>query len=115
MTYQAIVKELVREKAIKWIYDLLKENGYTYKYVLSETVNIEKCKDSDCFLWDFFADIYGIPGCGRLGYIRVRVGGSVDDLLGICCSVIWSADKSIIWMSSEETRKDLNITEFRIS
>lgn len=116
MTYKAIVKEMVREKARKWVNSLLNENNISYEYTLTANIDIKLDKESDCFLWEVIADIYGIPGCGRLGYIRVCVGGSADDLLGICCSVIWSSDKkTIIWMASDETRKDLNITEFKIS
>lgn len=114
MTYKAIVKEMIRREAERWVCSIMDENNISYKWTSSETTDIEADKDSNGFLWEAKVDVYGRPGCGN-GYIRMLVGGSVDDMIGICCSVIWSADKkTIIWMASEETRKDLGITEFRL-
>lgn len=115
MTYKAIVKELVRQKAIRWIYDLLEEHEISHRYTFAKVVDMHIDKDSDGILWEVKVDVYGAPGCGLIGYTTVYAGGSADELIGICPSVIWSSDKkTIIWMASEQTRKDLNITEFRI-
>ena len=114
MTYKAIVKEMVRREAERWIRTLLDENNILYKWTSSEITDIKADKDSNGFLWEVKVDVCGIPGRNYVN--TIYVGGSVDDVIGICCSVIWSADrKTIIWMASEETREDLNIKKFRIS
>lgn len=116
MTYKAIVKEMIRREADKWIHDLLEEHEISHRYISAEVVDMHIDKDSDCILWEVMADVYGAPGYGLLGYTKVYAGGCADNLIGICPSVIWSADKkTIIWMASEETREDLGITEFHIS
>jgi len=115
MTYKAIVKEMIRREAERWVCSIMDENNISYKWTSSEITDIEMDKDSNGFLWEAKVIVCGIPG-QRVYSLPLFVGGSVDDMIGICCSVIWSSDKkTIIWMASEETRKDLNITEFRIS
>ena len=115
MTYKAIVKELVRQDAEHWVRNLLHINKISHKWTSSEIADIKADKEYNGFLWEAKVKVCGIPGA-RNYVTTIYVGGSVDDMIGICCSVIWSADKkTIIWMASEETRKDLNITEFRIS
>ena len=115
MTYKAIVKEMIRREAERWICSLLDENNISYKWTSSEITDIKADKDFNGFLWEAKVDVCGIPG-QRVYCIPLYVGGSVDDMIGICPSVIWSADKkTIIWMSSEKTRENLGITEFRIS
>ena len=115
MTYKAIVKEMIRREAERWVCSIMEENNISYKWTSSETTDIKMDKDSNGFLWEAKVDVYGRPSWGN-GYVILYVGGSVDDMIGICPSVIWSMDKKkIIWMASEETREDLGITEFRIS
>ena len=115
MTYKAIVKEMIRREAERWVCSIMDENNISYKWTSSEISDIKMDKDYNSFLWEVKVDVCGIPG-QRVYSLPLYIGGSVDDMIGICCSVIWSMDKrKIIWMASEETRKDLNITEFKLS
>lgn len=113
MTYKAIVKEMVRTEACKWVESLLKENDIEFRYVCANTedVNLENDKKADQVYWDVKVEIW------RSSWdITLIVGGTVDDMCGICKSVIWDrSQRNILWMSVEETRKQLGIGEFKIA
>ena len=113
MTYKAIVKELIRNDAKAWVEKLLKENGIAFRYTHSETTELEHDKESNSILWTAKIEI---KMEGQATLLTVYAGGTADDLLGICHSVIWNSDKKkILWMSSYDTRKSLGIKAFQIA
>ena len=110
MTYKKVLQSLIEREASKWLEEVLVEQGYKVKFCFYDTVESENCKEYDSILWEVKCDVMFE---GRPCYNHYIVGGSADDLLGICCSVIWDEDKSnILWMANEETRKDLGIIAF---
>lgn len=112
MTYKAIVKEMIRMSATEWIGKLLAENGIKYHYTVSDVTEMENDKKTDTIYWNVRIEIHD----ERWSYKEVNVGGTADDMVGICNSCIWDADKkNIIWMSVESTREDLGIKEFKVA
>lgn len=111
MTYKKIVEELIRAKANKWVEKLLEENGIDYRFTNSEVIEMENDKDRDTIYWQVRVEII------RNSYFSdwLVVGGTADDLAGICSSVIWDRNHNIVWMSVEETRKQLGIEKFKIA
>ena len=110
MTYKAIVKELIRTEAETWVEKLLKDNNIEYKYTSSTVIEMENDKKYDHILWQAAIDI-----TFNNRHKKVVVGGTADDVLGICKSVVWDGGLNIIWMSRKETRDQLGITEFKIA
>lgn len=111
MTYKAIVERMVERKAETWVRDLLNESGFNYDWTGAEIAPMENEKWH--FSWTVNVDITS----RKDGYSHryVVVGGTVDDLVGICCSCIWDENHNIIWMAVPETRKALGIKEFKIA
>lgn len=112
MTYKAIVSNLVSDAAMEWVKAVLKENGVEYRWVYAATPKIERGSAYGGFLWEAEATVSfeGRPS------VTVIVGGTVDDLVGICCSVMWNESKTeTLWMSVEDTRQCLGITELKIA
>lgn len=111
MTYKAIVSNLVSDATREWVKAVLKENGVEYKWVYAGTPKIEK-GSAYGFLWEAEATVYFEDRPS----VTVIVGGTVDDLVGICCSVMWDESKTnTLWMSVEDTRRCLGITELKIA
>lgn len=112
MTYKAIVSNLVSDATREWVKAVLKENRVEYKWVYASTPKIDKYDSYTGYMWETRAQIYfdGRPTA------TVIVGGTVDDLVGICCSVMWDESKTeTLWMSVEDTRQFLGITELKIA
>lgn len=111
MTYKKIVANMVEADAIKWAEKVIRENGYGEVFVWSDGVELEHDKEGDMFLWtvsltvSFHNDIISR---------HVDVSGTVDDVCGICHSVIWSKNHNILWMNVPQTRETLGITKFDI-
>ena len=110
MTYKKLAIELVRRAVRKWIEDVLTENGIDYKYVFADNPTMQNDKKHDCFYWDCTAEII-LPNDET---IKVIAGGTADDMIGVSESVLWNANKNILWMSVAETRKQLGITELNL-
>ncbi len=112
MTYKAIVKMMVRTEAVAWIEKLLEKNNISYKWTDAEVVSMENDKDTDTVLYDVRVDIT-LPGYTKTS---VYVGGTVDDICGICTSCIWDRNhKDVIWYNVEHTREYFGIKEFKIA
>lgn len=102
MTYKKLVAHLVERKAWKWAETVTKCSVIT-----SEVSDLHI--ESDTIYWEVSVEVRDNNSI----YRTIRVGGTACDICGICESVIWNADKKeILWMSVEETRKQLGITEF---
>lgn len=111
MTFKAIVKMMIEQEADAWVRKLMDEAGFQYNWT-SCTIQ-ELTADKNYFGWTAYVDITSREG----GYThkRVEVGGTVDDITGICCSCIWNQNHELIWMAVPETRKALGISEFKIA
>lgn len=109
MTYKTIVANMVREDSRNWLKKLLGDNNIEYKWVDTDNPDLQK-EGNDNILYSCEIRVY------REKYRpqTVTIGGTVDDILGICHSVIWNEKHDIIWMSREETRKSLGIDKFEI-
>lgn len=110
MTYKRLAMELVRRAVRKWIEDVLTENRIDYKCVFADNPTMQNDKKQDFFYWDCTAEIT-LPNCET---IKVIAGGTADDVIGVSESVLWNANKKILWMAVAETRKQLGITELNL-
>lgn len=113
MTYKKIVAAMVEQDARQWMEKVLSENGYDEAYVFVDDVQLENDKEKDTIYWTVKVDIRF-----KMDIINYHfeIGGTADDLCGICHSVIWTADKKqILWMSVKESRKQLGIESFKIA
>ena len=110
MTYKKLAMELVRKGVSKWIEDVLTENGIDYKYVFADDPIMKNDKKQDCFYWDCTAEIM-LPNYET---IKVIAGGTADDMIGVSESVLWNANKRILWMSVKGAREQLGITELNL-
>lgn len=109
MTYKKIVEGLVERDSRDWVEKLLCEMNIPYKYIFVDVAELEKDKDNP--YWIYYTcktDVY----LSDYEYKHIEVGGTVDSM-GVSHSVIWNANRKIIWMSVEKTRQDLGITEFK--
>lgn len=107
MTYKKIVEMLVEDKAKSWLEKVLGDNLVDYDYIFVEGSTLENWKEPDTILWETVLTVK-TDGIRR----GVIIGGTVDDITGICPSVIWNAKKDILWMAVEKTREDLGIERF---
>lgn len=111
MTYKAIVKGMIERKSQKWVESLLAKNHIEYKRTSVDCCELENSKKEDVIYWNTRIKIVDPD----YNYIFLDVGGTADDICGICTSVIWNEEHRIIWMHVKETRNQLNITEFKIA
>lgn len=104
MTYKKVVEHLIEANARKWLEEILNENGIEYDYTMTMGSTLENDKDTDTIYWETVFTV-------RVNGIRksVIVGGTADDLCGICTSVLWDKGKNILWMSVKKTREVLGI------
>lgn len=112
MTYKKIVKSMVQQNAVNWFEKLMSENGFEC-FVFVNDVEFENDKEKDTIFWTVKVDVYFKSDVGVRKYYEI--GGTVDDLCGICCSVIWDNNHEIIWMSVKESREALGIKELKIA
>ena len=111
MTYKKIVERMIEMSVCRWVANLLVEYDIDYKYITPEISNIEK-EGNLHYQWEVEVKI-ALPDYRK---VTVIAGGTVDDIVGICNSVIWNYDKKkILWMGAESTRKKLGIMEFKIA
>lgn len=110
MTYKAIVRNMIRHESEKWVQKLLAEYNIEHKFTTVGCIEMENDKEKDVIYWTTGIGVW-VPG----GYVTLEVGGTADDILGICKSVIWDEKHNIIWMGAKETREQLGITEFKIA
>lgn len=113
MTYKKALAHLIEEAAQNWLGKILEENkptiGKTYTF---QDGNVEFEMEKDVIYWTVKFEIRK-----EKSYVpyHVAVGGTVDDLVGLCCSVIWASDKrKILWMNVPSTRESLGIKEFQL-
>ena len=109
MTYKKIVIDILQQQSREWVEKLLNENGIEYDFTWSDILELENDKEQDMIYWTVEVTV-GMNGLRKV----LQVGGTADDLTGICKSVIWDSKKNIVWMSVKETRDQLGITEFNI-
>lgn len=108
VSYKSIVSNLLMEDSKAWVSQLLKGIDIDYNWLDAKIMQLEKEHDIDSILYSCEIRIWK-------GYPRtLLVGGTVDDIVGICHSVIWNEKHDIIWMSREEARKSLGIDKFEI-
>lgn len=110
-TYKSIVECMVEESAIAWVKEILDKEKIGHTFVDACHVAFEHDNNCGHYMWEVNVSIVQ-PGPGyRHKYIVV--GGTVDDIVGICNSCIWDAEKKkILWMNVEKTRESLGITRF---
>ena len=112
VTYKRIVKMLVEQEANAWLKKVLKENKVEYLFLSTSDPTMEIDKEIDSYLWEMKAEVY----MDRYLKHEVIVGGTVDDLCGVCCSVIWNnGKKDTIWMAVPKIREALEIKEFKLN
>ena len=112
MTYKQVVSGFLRRDSQNWVEELLDNSGI--KYIFTEAAEPELEKHDNPKVFGFY---YTVPvKIYKENYIKktVLVGGTVGET-GIYHSVVWNEMKEILWMSVESTRKDLGITEFKLS
>ena len=107
MTYKKIVERLVEDKARAFMEKALADNGIEAEYVIVDGSTLENDRKRDTVFWETVLT-------ARINNIRRKyiVGGTADDLCGICASVIWNGKHDILWMSVKQTREELGITTF---
>lgn len=109
MTYKKIVEGMVGLEAERYITQLLEKNGIDYKWTDSH-VDSMKIDDDTCY-WTVRVGITGLDYHTKY----VVVGGTVDDMLGVCTSVVWTPDKKkVLWFTVESTREFFKIKKFEI-
>jgi len=111
MTYKAIVKELIKMEAMGWLENLMKEHGIDFMWTCGTVTEMENDKQSDSILWTVEVGVT-LPGYEK---VTVKVGGTSDDLIPVCCSVIQDKGHNILWMASPSTRENLGIEKFKIA
>lgn len=114
MTYKKIVKNLIREEADKLVREALKESGIEYRYTTAfdEDVKMENDKDTDQIFWDAIVRVT----TQEWREATYKVGGTADDCVGICASVIWDAheDYKALWYAVKSTREFFDIKALKI-
>lgn len=108
MTYKAIVTALVEKSAREWVEKLLSEAGYVDYHVFADDTDLTNDPKADTMLWT-------VKVWARIGQARqnFEVGGTADDICGICNSVIWDDGRhKILWMGTTSAREQLGITGF---
>lgn len=108
MTYKSIVKHMVEQDARTWFEKVLIENGFNDTLVFIESSDFEQEKDT--IYWSVKVDAHF-----KSTMRHFEIGGTVDDLCGICCSVIWDHNHQVVWMNVKETRETLGIKELKIA
>ncbi len=111
MTYKKIVAHLLEMTAQSWVEQLLEKNGIEYTFTSARETEMENDKERDTVYWKVPIEI---SRKGNIIPTMVIVGGTADDLCGICKSVIWDEKNEIIWMAAKETREKLDIDRFMI-
>lgn len=116
MTYKKIVEFEIEQDARKWVEEVISESGYEEvygkPYVFIDSIELENDKRCDIVFWTVKADVRFESNMLRR---HLEVGGTADDLCGICHSVIWDAAHDILWMSVKSTREALGIDTFKFS
>ena len=107
MTYKKCLEHLITVKSRKWIESLLAESSIQHRFVSCDDAVIER-DDDGSFVWSCRVHVH----TGEYGHEVVNVGGTVDDLIGICKSVVWDVNNMIVWASSKGTREALGIDHF---
>lgn len=110
-TYKAIVADFVEKEAEQFLEEVLTENGIKYDFVLREgPAKLDRNTEYKTIFWDVSFNIYN----GRvLDMPKVTVSGTVDTVAGICCSCIYCRG-SLVWMSTEEARRERGIDKLEI-
>lgn len=112
MTYKKIVANLVEEDARNWMEKVLDANGYDKAFIFVEDVELENDKERDTVFWSVKVEVRFERDILRYCF---EIGGTADDLCGICHSVIWGRNREVLWMSVKETREDLGIESFKLA
>ena len=110
-SYKKIVAHLLEMTAQSWVEQLLEKNGIEYTFTSVRETEMENDKEEGTVYWKVPIEI---SRKGNIFPTVVIVGGTADDLCGICKSVIWDDKKEIIWMTVKETREKLGIDRFVI-
>ena len=110
-SYKKIVAHLLEMTAQSWVEKLLENSGIEYNFTSAKETEMENDKGMDTVYWKVPIEI---SRKGNIFPTVVIVGGTADDLCGICKSVIWDEKKEIIWMAVKETREKLGIDKFDI-
>lgn len=111
MTYKKIVQRLAEDEARAFLENALNENNIPYQWVFLEDSSLEMDKDAGVVYWEARFSIILKDHAGTI----VTVGGTADDLVGVCASVIWKGDRqNIVWMAVKKTRESLGIKEMSL-
>ena len=111
MTYKAIVKYMVEREAVRWVEQLLFE-AERWNLTTAVDTKFENARNIDSIMWETTVEI--VTGRMICETTKVIVGGTFDDVTGLCPSVIWNADKSKTLWGGESLRESLGITEFKL-
>ena len=105
MTYKSIVKTWIETESDKYIYQLLKEQNIDFKW--TDACMVEMKKEENHVLWEVKESIT----MNNYHHVKIFVGGTCDDFLGVCVSCLWDENHNVIWMSRPDSRKKLGIDE----
>lgn len=110
MTYKSIVTAMIEKDSQNWIEGLLGKHDIEFRWTETEIKELKYNKYDYLYVCNVKVIF---PNYKR---VVLEVGGTVDDILGICHSVIWNEDgNQIVWMNQEKTREQLGIEEFKIA
>ena len=109
MTYKKILESMIRTESMNWIESLLADSSIQYRFVSGDDAVIER-DDDGSFVWSCRVKVYTEDYC----QYTVEAGGTVDDMLGICKSVVWDENHMIVWMARQGTREALGIEQFKL-
>ncbi len=108
MTFKSVVNHLVQDKAFTAFKKLMDESGIEYWYISPEDVEFEKYKNIH-YYWSMNAEVQ----FNRNHSCVYKIGGTVDDLIGICVSCIHK-NNELVWLFNPESREKLGIKKFEI-
>lgn len=110
MTYKSIVENLITEDAEKFLQEALNKSAIEFKYTTPEKVTMDRNKEDDTIYWEATFTVKK----DFLDWTPVIVGGTCDDIIGICSSVIWDESYHPLWFSQKSSREAHRITKLAV-
>lgn len=109
MTYKKIVNEMLKRDSVEWVRELMKKNNIDHRWIDAGDPYIERRTD------DMLYSVKLTVTMRDYEKKELEVGGSIDDLIGLCHSCVLDASNGhILWMNVPDTRKLIGITEFQM-
>lgn len=110
MTFKKIVEAMVKEDGVTWFRYILAENSVAYRFLQVKSINFEQEEHKLYYYWTIRVLVLLEDCTQKVFYID----GTADEY-GIDHTIIRDDNHHFLWADLEKTRKDLGITEFKIS